>query len=507
MNGVRSTFMRRGYLLTALSALLLLAASVGTASAQSIGFVGTSGTVGEGASDAPGAPVSPLLVKVRIAGLTTSNRTTALGDVTLEHNADDLNGDGSPDLLDTNRRVWQITGTALNPQKRGINSGDSLEGLNENGELTLAIIDPSGDRDWKSGNFTMTLKSTGSQITPSPAKFTVTVTDSDVPPVASFNKSSISLTEDSSTPVTVSVATPRGTLPGAIPTALTDGERITTTTRAGAADSVLLVMVDPPGALDDDGEATAPTTANPRADTGPIEITDGDMYLQPHAPGGRRVPGMYVVGKVKNETDMTALSQAWTIRATKDMAGFRSPNITIAFATASLTTDVGDIQAGPALNIMVQSDEPVPTVSFATSSLSIDEGSMETVAILADSTTGPEVGSVTVEMNGDAMISLHQDGKMLEANADGTYDVDLMGNANTILTISSHEDRALEDGMTSSATLTIVDASGANIGDRDSVMVTIVGATAVPALPLIGQLLLALFLMAGGSRLYRRRQS
>ena len=34
MNGVRSTFMRRGYLLTALSALLLLAASAGTASAQ-----------------------------------------------------------------------------------------------------------------------------------------------------------------------------------------------------------------------------------------------------------------------------------------------------------------------------------------------------------------------------------------------------------------------------------------------------------------------------------------
>ena len=29
---------------------------------------------------------------------------------------------------------------------------------------------------------------------------------------------------------------------------------------------------------------------------------------------------------------------------------------------------------------------------------------------------------------------------------------------------------------------------------------------AVPALPLIGQLLLALFLMAGGARLYRRRR-
>ena len=38
MNGVRSTFMRRGYLLTALSALLLLVASVGTAEAQVIDF-------------------------------------------------------------------------------------------------------------------------------------------------------------------------------------------------------------------------------------------------------------------------------------------------------------------------------------------------------------------------------------------------------------------------------------------------------------------------------------
>ena len=38
MNGVRTTFMRRGYLLTALSALLLLAASAGTASAQSTGI-------------------------------------------------------------------------------------------------------------------------------------------------------------------------------------------------------------------------------------------------------------------------------------------------------------------------------------------------------------------------------------------------------------------------------------------------------------------------------------
>ena len=45
------------------------------------------------------------------------------------------------------------------------------------------------------------------------------------------------------------------------------------------------------------------------------------------------------------------------------------------------------------------------------------------------------------------------------------------------------------------------------IGDpRDTVTVTVVGSTAVPVLPLFGQLLLALLLMVGGARLYRRRQ-
>ena len=45
MNGVRSIFMRKGYLLTALAAAVLLAASSGTAYAQSIGFSGSSATM------------------------------------------------------------------------------------------------------------------------------------------------------------------------------------------------------------------------------------------------------------------------------------------------------------------------------------------------------------------------------------------------------------------------------------------------------------------------------
>ena len=53
----------------------------------------------------------------------------------------------------------------------------------------------------------------------------------------------------------------------------------------------------------------------------------------------------------------------------------------------------------------------------------------------------------------------------------------------------------------------IVDAAGADIGDQDTLTVTVRGSTAVPALPLVGQLLLALALLAAGARLRNRRQA
>ena len=127
------------------------------------------------------------------------------------------------------------------------------------------------------------------------------------------------------------------------------------------------------------------------------------------------------------------------------------------------------------------------------------------MAILADADTGPEVDSVMVSLAGDAMLSLWQGMDMLEANDYGNYEVDLDGSANAILTVSADSDADLEDGMTSMATLKIESANGADIGDGDTVNVTVNGSTAVPALPLLAQLLLALFLMAGGARLYRRR--
>ena len=42
-------------------------------------------------------------------------------------------------------------------------------------------------------------------------------------------------------------------------------------------------------------------------------------------------------------------------------------------------------------------------------------------------------------------------------------------------------------------------------GEQTNALTFTIWDMAVPALPLIGQLLLALFMMAGGARLYRRR--
>ena len=80
------------------------------------------------------------------------------------------------------------------------------------------------------------------------------------------------------------------------------------------------------------------------------------------------------------------------------------------------------------------------------------------------------------------------------------------GNANAALTIISNSDPSLEDGEEKTATVTITDANDASIGNPSTVTVTVVGSTAVPVLPLFAQLLLALLLMVGGTRLYRRRQ-
>ena len=126
---------------------------------------------------------------------------------------------------------------------------------------------------------------------------------------------------------------------------------------------------------------------------------------------------------------------------------------------------------------------------------------METVHLLADGDQGDQVGSATVSVSGDATIVLEQGGSQISGGV-----VSFGDSANAELTIRSLSDRSLEDGEEKMATVTIIGASGANVGDPRTLTVTVVGSTAVPVLPLVGQLLLALLLTIGGARLYRRRQ-
>ena len=196
------------------------------------------------------------------------------------------------------------------------------------------------------------------------------------------------------------------------------------------------------------------------------------------------------------------------------MSGFNDEMVTFSFVDEvagghadGLRQKIGDVAAGADLVVTVRSEgEDKPTVSFATTSIAIDEGDTNTVAIIADGKLGPEVGTVMVSVSGDAMaLPVAGHGYARGERRRDVCSRHLGASANTILTISADSDAALEDGMTSSATLTIESASGAIIGDRDSLTVTVSGSTAVAALPLLAQLLLALFLMAGGARLYRRR--
>ena len=229
MNGSRSTSMRKGYLLTALAAAVLLAASSGTAWAQSIGFTGSSSrSMTEGASPAMDT-AGPIEVEFRISGLTLTgdgaNAEDGLGVLTLQHNADaEPPGTGNA-RTGAARRIWLDSespgvdaarlgsgdfpaGTAAAPHDHlyGVNDGNTIP-YDANGVVRLVIIDPDGDDDWVDTSFTMTLRTDGEGITPAPASIKVTISDNNPQPTVSFSKTSVNLTEASrgTTPVAINL--------------------------------------------------------------------------------------------------------------------------------------------------------------------------------------------------------------------------------------------------------------------------------------------------------------
>ena len=189
----------------------------------------------------------------------------------------------------------------------------------------------------------------------------------------------------------------------------------------------------------------------------------------------------------------------------EDLMGGELKQATLAIVDAE-AYDVGDTGM---VTVTVNGDSdvpgPLPTVSFLSTSLTLKEGASSTVRLQRTGDFRGEPGTVMVSMAGDAVLSLSQSGNALADDGAGNYSVSLSGGGLTDLTVTSDSDPDLEDGAEKSATLTISDGYGAVAGDSAMLSIAVIGSTAVPALPLVGQLLLALFLMVGGARLYRRR--
>ena len=483
MNGVRSTFMRKGYLLTALAALLLLAASSGTASAQTVGFVGDTTIMTMEGAGVPGTGIPAVTVTVgRTVSRDNPNAFENAGELTLQHNGRTYAGS-------------TITGPEGAITDDGTGSGGNLTFSPGVNEITLTIVIPQDDADWDDETLVLTLRTTEPGVVPSPAQATIMIEDNEPMPAFRFHRTTIDVTETSDTSVDLSVGVGayrsigEGRLAGALSALATEN--------GGANDGIILLAINPP-------LAHGVTDEYPVTLSIDVNGTDTPLGTDQYVAAARA----YNIGNI---SAAAAIDSPITlnIKANPDLAGFQDPTITLTLVdgrrTANKMAGGGAISNGMAV-LNVISNEPKPTVSFSPTDVSVMEGGSVTSTLLASGQFGAEVGIVKLSVEGDAMVGLYQDGEMLE-EMDGYVMVDLGDTNSARLTAMSYEDPDLMDGDMAHKTWMIMEADGAHIdGDADWLTVTVEGATAVPALPLIGQLLLALFLMAGGSRLYRRRR-
>ena len=551
MNVARSTFVQRGYLLTALAVAVLLFASSGTAWAQTkisatSRFSGSSGTLPEGADLADLSEPRPLKVTITRSARSKNdpynNPPSATGDhliLQFEHNGarglpagitvkqDELNQvlsltNGAVDLAfgssgKTRSESTTVRITTTDPQEE--HPEKVVENIAvANTQIVLTFEDGRmDDGDWLPETFSMTVSKHGAlgaateftdagtaldsgttteerlAATRDPyvndftsSKFTVTIADDDPKPKFRFSSRNIHLAKQNVQKVTVSVGVGAGgasPLPGEDDSANDDsiGGTLKSLSMMGSHD--VLLTVGPPDAV---GRL--------------ININDSD--------GNVRHPdamGRYVVGQIATAVPANGVKGIVFEIEAKAVSGFRDEQVTLMLmdgrTAETMDAEGGGIDDADPATVTVLSGEETPTVTFSDDSISIDEGESKSVQLLASGMQGHEVGTVTVAVRGEALISLEQNGSAISGGA-----VSFGGNANAELTIRTVSDPSLEDGDEKTATVTITDANDADIGDPSAVTVTVVGSTAVPVLPLFAQLLLALLLMVGGARLYRRRQ-
>ena len=307
-----------------------------------------------------------------------------------------------------------------------------------------------------------------------------------------FSRTSIKLTEESKTSLDIEIGYPRGTGDDQKPVAALD----TLMSDSGVDTDFIEFAASPAGVLGTAvGECGHRDTPNVVA-----WLTGGAEYDTNR--------GVWETSQAIDDIGgANGMAVPLEINACEDMSGFNNSEIVLSFVAKALEKDVGDIAAGPSAVIEIESDEPAPTLSFSPTDVTIDEGGSTETVLIAEGEFGSEVGMVKLSVEGDAMVGLYMGMDKLE-EMDGHVYVDLGTSNSARLTARSYSDPDLMDGDTAFKAWKLVEGAtdGANIGDGYWFRVDVVGSTAVPALPLIGQLLLALFLMAGGARLYRRRQ-
>ena len=533
MNVARSTFVSRGRVLTALAMAVLLAGLSGTAWAQAptrftLTMRASSSTLQEGASASNSTPDQVKATITRSDPYYSADHDNDEGTPKVRRPV--FNNDNKPTLKltatcngvatvaddDCDISVQVVGGSELSNLGTGATfdfaATDGPTGTGQDIEKTIELLvtDDADDGDWNEETVVLTLElnanptgADGKTYTATAQKLTLTIADDDPMPKLTFAPPGIQLAKGNMQTMTVGVdISGTSSAKAGIRTTLNrlDGEG---SDRDGSSDEILL-SVSPAEAvgtliqiwkdLDSDGVAD------------PDEGIEADRQ------------GRYAVGEIGRGSDNSNTDGAvgadgtaanngikLGIKAT-GVSGFRDEQITLTLmdgrTEAQKRGDGGAVEDSAAATVTILSGEETPTVTFSTESVSVDEGGSETVHLLADTDQGDQVGSVTVSVTGDAQLSLEQDGSPIAGGV-----VQFGGSANAELTIRAVSDPALEDGEEKTATVTITDASGANIGDRRTLTVTVVGSTAVPVLPLVGQLLLALLLTVGGARLYRRRQS
>ncbi len=514
MNGARTIFRRKGYLLTALAAAVLLAASSGTAWAQtpSVDFEDTSVTVREGAVDpATNDTGNPhVSVNVIVSGLPSGAiGTSSAGVDTPRREAIKVLGSLTFSVAQqTDTEVSQISLVVEEVDQEPVlvpveligrpEDDDALKNplekaleLDDKIRLTLSAAAPVEDTNWNDESFTVSVTSDSSRVVNIGRPLQGTIKDKEWTPVASFGESrTIRLTEGSERELKVSVGKPRTsnpnkpTMPVLFPLIVDVSPADAFTVFGGPVPAIKTCKDSPTPVFIKVAEGETPRTQTYR--NGKLTLEDLDVLF------GNDVP---------------AAPQTFTLVACPEKGDFGDFTITLSFNEKSLMTDAGSVTAGPSLMIEVRNDDAIPTLSFTPTDVTIDEGDSVSTVLLAEGENANQVGMVKLMVEGDAMVDLYRDGEMLE-EMDGYVMVNLGGSTKVRLTAMSLSDPDLMDGDTAYKAWKLMEGAtdGAAISEDYWFRVDVIGSTAVPALPLVGQLLLALFLMAGGARLYRRRQ-